>query len=276
MNHLRHDANNDPTSQELSDLSERIDAAKREMDQILRDRKAQIDETDSNRAAAQGHQIDAKMAQIVASNKALVEHIRILKTKYQHDQGTFKIIENEGIRFMKLTQDHRRGEHEVQKPFQSAAMSTRRGQAQSALSNAKDRQEQIDKISQQMEVLLNLFQDMNTLVQEQDVAVQQIEQKTYQAQEDVNQGVVELDQGIVKAKSARRKKWWCLLIVVILIVIIVIVVMVVVVKPIIEESNNKKRSLEYLNLARRSILEGSSSPLLGRSIPPQARRALLG
>jgi hypothetical protein len=58
---------------------------------------------------------------------------------------------------------------------------------------------------------------------------------------------------------------------VIIIIIIVIVIMVVVVKPIIENSNNK-RSLEYLAHARRSILEGVPSK---RSIPSQARGALL-
>jgi syntaxin 1B/2/3 len=92
-------------------------------------------------------------------------------------------------------------------------MSSRRTEAQSALNNARDRQREIEKISEQMEVLLKLFENMNELVQEQEEVVTQIEQKTAAGAADIENGVTQLDTGIEKARSARRKKWWCLLIV---------------------------------------------------------------
>jgi len=288
---------------ELDDLTKRIDQAKNEMDRILAARKELIYAAD-NETLGRSKQIDADVAHLTASNKALVEHIRLLKGKYAHSP-IIRAIENEGNRFQKLTTSHVKEEHAVQgamkqqirrqvdiaygetkseeekdamvntggvQAFQAAMMSSRRGAAQNALNNARDRQQEIEKIGQQMEVLLDLFQNMSALVAQQEEHVTKIAENAEQTHVDMEEGVKQLDTGIEKAKSARRKKWWCLLIVVILIIIIVIVIMVVVVKPIIQESNNNKRSLEYLAHARRSIIEGMPTK---RSFPPQARRALL-
>jgi hypothetical protein len=117
---------------ELEDLVERIDQAKVEMDNILRARSKQLQAVDGD-ALQRAREIDASMARLMASNKALVDHIRLLKTKYRDDPTSLKIIERQGNRFRELTQDHARQEHAVQRDLKQQL----RDQIEVAYGNSK-------------------------------------------------------------------------------------------------------------------------------------------
>lgn len=296
---MQHVGDGEAPQEVLNDLNHQINEAGRMMDQILADRRALIKITDTFEREQASRKVDAEVTHLTAYNKDLVTHIRKLKGKYPNQRE----IKNEGDRFKRLTDQYARNEHAVAGQlkdqirrqvevaygdsltdqekndmvengsavaFQRAVMSSRKGAAQNALNNARERQEEIERIAQQMNVLLELFQNMNEMIVEQEVKVERIQEGAQETHEHIEEGVKQLEVAKEKAKSARRKKWWCLLIVVILIIIIIVVIMVTVVKPIIQGTNNK-RSLEYLAHARRSILEQP----VRRSIPPQARRALL-
>lgn len=286
-------------------ISGQVKDSKQMMANVLQLRRKLIGNIEGD-TTSHKHNIDKAMAEMKAYNKQLVENIQRARGKF----GVGTRIDHEMESLRKNMQEYTEAERQIAgelegqlaaswkiangidandragdemareavrsgaavQIFQNAAMGARRQGARNALSNAQARQQEIQHIAEQMEELLTLFDQMNKLVIEQEAPIEEIVKKTDETREDMNQGVIQLDSGIEKAKSARRKKWWCLLIVVILIVIIVIVIMVVVVKPIIQESNKNKRSLEYLAHSRRNIIEGLASR---RSIPPQARRALL-
>ena len=93
---------------------------------------------------------------------------------------------------------------------QALRSSTRRGLAETTLSNVRNRHTAIQKIEQDMMELAQLFQDMEALVVQQEPAVNQIEQKGEEVNDHVTKANVELDGAVKKARAARRKKWICL------------------------------------------------------------------
>lgn len=111
--------------------------------------------------------------------------------------------------------------------FQQALMnSDRRGQAQSALSNVRQRHAAIQQIEKTMLELQQLFQDLDAIVMEQEPMVQNVEQRAMDTHEHLEQGNVQLDRGIQSARAARKKKWICLGICVAIILVIVIIILI--------------------------------------------------
>jgi len=111
--------------------------------------------------------------------------------------------------------------------FQQALMnSDRRGQAQSALSNVRQRHAAIQQIEKTMLELQQLFQDLDAIVMEQEPMVQNVEQRAMDTHENLEQGNVQLDRGIASARAARKKKWICFGICVAIILVIVIIILI--------------------------------------------------
>lgn len=111
--------------------------------------------------------------------------------------------------------------------FQQALMnSDRRGQAQSALSNVRQRHAAIQQIERTMLELQELFQDLDAIVIQQEPMVQNVEQKAMDTHENLEQGNVQVDRAIVSARAARKKKWICFGICVAIILVIVIIILI--------------------------------------------------
>jgi syntaxin 1B/2/3 len=111
--------------------------------------------------------------------------------------------------------------------FQQALMnSDRRGQAQSALSNVRQRRTDIQQIERTMLELQQLFQDLDAIVVEQGHMVQNVEQEADKTHENLVQGNVQIDRAIASARAARRRKWICLGVGVAIILVILIIIMV--------------------------------------------------
>jgi syntaxin 1B/2/3 len=87
---------------------------------------------------------------------------------------------------------------------------TRRDNAQTTLSANRKRHEGIQKIEQDLILLAQLFQDLDTTVTQQEDAVVNIEQQGEQVEENVAKANVEIDGAITSARAARKKKFWCL------------------------------------------------------------------
>lgn len=104
--------------------------------------------------------------------------------------------------------------------------SDRRGQAQSALSNVRQRHAAIQQIEKTMLELQQLFQDLDAIVMEQEPMVQNVEAKAMDTHENLEQGNVQVDRAIVSARAARKKKWICLGICVAIILVIVIIILI--------------------------------------------------
>jgi SNARE domain len=88
--------------------------------------------------------------------------------------------------------------------------SDRRGQAQSVLQDVNSRSKAIRKLEKDVEVIMQLFQDLEAAVIQQEPAVTQIEQRGEEVTEHVAQANTELTTAVKSAAAARRKKWWCL------------------------------------------------------------------
>lgn len=111
--------------------------------------------------------------------------------------------------------------------FQQALMnSDRRGQAQSALSNVRERNAAIHQIERTMVELQQLMQDLDAIVMEQEPMVQNVEQKAVDTHENLEQGNVQMDRAIDSARAARKKKWICFGICVAIILVIVIIILI--------------------------------------------------
>jgi len=111
---------------------------------------------------------------------------------------------------------------------QALINSDRRGQAASVAETVRQRHREIQKIEEDLTILAQLFQDLETLVVEQEAAVTQIDDKGEEVTQNVGQANTQLDGAIKKARAARRKKWYCLGIALLILIIIVIVVVVAV------------------------------------------------
>lgn len=97
------------------------------------------------------------------------------------------------------------------KIFSSALMqSDRRGEVNIVAEEVSRRHDGIRKIEEQIQELVQLFQDLETLVAEQEHAVTQIEQREDEIVRNIAEGNTELAGAVEKARATRRKKWWCL------------------------------------------------------------------
>lgn len=111
--------------------------------------------------------------------------------------------------------------------FQQALMnSDRRGQAQSTLSNVKQRHDAIQQIERTMIELQQLFQDLDAIVVQQEPMVQNIETKAIETHDNIEAGNVEVGKAVKSARAARKKKWICLGIVVLIILVIVLAIII--------------------------------------------------
>lgn len=111
--------------------------------------------------------------------------------------------------------------------FQQALLnSDRRGQAQSTLSDVRQRHNEIQRIEQTIMELGQLFEDLDRVVMEHEPLIQNIEQKGEEVQQNVEAGVGELDKGVKSARAARKKKWICFWIVIVLIIVVVLIVVI--------------------------------------------------
>jgi syntaxin 1B/2/3 len=111
--------------------------------------------------------------------------------------------------------------------FEQALMnSDRRGQAQSTLSNVRQRHTDIQRIERTILELQQLFQDLDTIVVEQGHMVQNVEQKADNTHEDLVQGNVQIDRAIARARAARRRKWIYLGVCVAVVLVILIIILI--------------------------------------------------
>ncbi|KAK7179399.1 syntaxin 1b 2 3 [Paraphaeosphaeria sporulosa] len=246
----------------------------REVDRALDQLDAQLDnlERASKRAMqstnGSSREVDDLTTQVMTGYRALVTRVKNIKSK--PESGNPRNAPQVGKidrrlkatinRYMNLEKEHRReqeesfkrqyrivnpeaSESEMQEALgsqgegvftQALKESSRRGAAQSTLSNVRERHDAIQKIEQQMVELAQLFTDLDQIVMQQEPLVENIEAKGEEIHENVVQANTEIGGAIEKARSARRKKWWCLLICVIIVIIIAIIVAIVV------SINNKK------------------------------------
>jgi t-SNARE complex subunit (syntaxin) len=86
----------------------------------------------------------------------------------------------------------------------------RRDQAESTLSEVRDRNEAIRQVEQDLIELAQMFQDLDSVVVQQEAAVENIDQRGEDVQQNVEQANVQLDGAINSANAARKKKFWCL------------------------------------------------------------------
>lgn len=167
---------------------------------------------------------------------ALDRRIRKAINSYQQVESQFRkdVQEQQRRQFLIVRPDAT--EQEIQEAtadgadtqiFQQALMnSDRRGQAQSALSNVRQRHAAIQQIERTMLELQQLFQDLDAIVVEQEPMVQNVEQKAMDTNQNLEQGNVQVDRAIVSARAARKKKWICFGICVAIILVIVIIVLI--------------------------------------------------
>ncbi|KAI7180770.1 hypothetical protein KC331_g5951 [Hortaea werneckii] len=114
-----------------------------------------------------------------------------------------------------------------QQIFQQALLNAdRRGQAQSALRNVRERHDAIIKIERSMMELNQLLQDLDAIVVQQEPLVENIESKAEETNTHLEAGNVHVEKAVTSARAARKKKWICLGIVVAVIVVIVIIVLI--------------------------------------------------
>ncbi|KAF2154419.1 t-SNARE [Myriangium duriaei CBS 260.36] len=112
--------------------------------------------------------------------------------------------------------------------FQQALLSAdRRGHAQSALHNVKERHVAIQQIEKTMTELAELIQDLDTIVVLQDPATVDVEDQAEITKQYLEEGNVQLGHAKLKAEAARRKKWICLGISVLIFIVIIIILLIV-------------------------------------------------
>ncbi|RMY82027.1 hypothetical protein D0862_12150 [Hortaea werneckii] len=114
-----------------------------------------------------------------------------------------------------------------QQIFQQALLNAdRRGQAQSALRNVRERHDAIIKIERSMMELNQLLQDLDAIVVQQEPLVENIESKAEETNTHLEAGNVHVEKAVTSARAARKKKWICLGIVVAVIIVIVVIVLI--------------------------------------------------
>ncbi|KAK7205497.1 t-SNARE [Myxozyma melibiosi] len=109
---------------------------------------------------------------------------------------------------------------------QALLSSDRTGQARSALEEARNRHQEIQRIEQTMKEVALLMEQLMEQVEVQGQELEEIDDKQYEVTEQIETGNVHLGKAKDSARAARKKKWICLAIVVVIIIIIVIALLV--------------------------------------------------
>ena len=155
-----------------------------------------------------------------AQVEALDRRIRKAINSYQQVESAFRKDVQEQQRRQYLIVRPEATESEIREAtesngdvqiFQQALLqSDRRGQAQSTLSNVKQRHDAIQQIERTMMELQQLFQDLDQIVVMQEPLVQNIEQRTEETNTQLEHANVDLGHGVQSARAARKKKFICL------------------------------------------------------------------
>lgn len=81
------------------------------------------------------------------------------------------------------------------------------------------RQNEMQKIEQQIIEIAAMFQDLDTLVIQQEPIVQRAEEQTEITNQHLQKGNEQVGVANEHARRRRRLKWWCLLICVIIVIL---------------------------------------------------------
>ncbi|KAJ2840478.1 hypothetical protein J3B02_006224, partial [Coemansia erecta] len=105
----------------------------------------------------------------------------------------------------------------------SGLTDAKRQEAKRVLSNARERQGQIENIEKSIMQLAEMFQEVSEMVHQQQEQIDNIEAAVEETHIDIQEGIKETDKAIVQRKKSRKKCWWLILLLIILLVIIGVV-----------------------------------------------------
>jgi len=161
-----------------------------------------------------------------ASNPRNQAQVEALDRRIRRSINAFQQTESQ---FRREVQEQQRRQYLIVRPDateQALMNADRRGQAQSALRNVRERHDAIIKIERSMMELNQLLQDLDAIVVQQEPLVENIESKAEETNTHLEAGNVHVEKAVTSARAARKKKWICLGIVVAVIVVIVIIVLI--------------------------------------------------
>ncbi|KAI9010134.1 t-SNARE [Hyaloraphidium curvatum] len=107
--------------------------------------------------------------------------------------------------------------------FSQDILTSKVSDATSALQEAKVRHDDIQKIEQSIEELVQLFQDMSLLLDTQQEMVNTIEAQVENTAQYVEEGSKQVEQAIEYRKKSRRRWWWICGCVVVLVIVLALV-----------------------------------------------------
>jgi len=247
---------------ECREIDKGIDRIQGNLDQLRRIQDVSVRDTNTDPKSTTNRDLDALNADTITLYRSFVSRMKVIKSNPESGNprnsaqvgrvdrrlkdmiNAYQQVERD---YRRKVQESRERSYRIVRPDASDAevreameepansqifsqalySSDRRGQAQSALENVRDRHKAIEDIEKTMIQLAGLFQDLEASVVMQEPAVTQIEQKGEEVNDNVGKANVEIDGAISKARSRNRKKWWCLLIILLIIIIVVVVVVVV-------------------------------------------------
>ncbi|KAI8854026.1 t-SNARE, partial [Chytridium lagenaria] len=108
--------------------------------------------------------------------------------------------------------------------FAQQLLSSRVADQRRLLNDVQNRHNEMQKIEQSLEELLNLFQEMEALIDSQQDMINNIEVHAETAVINLEEGSKEMSKAITYRKSTRKKMWWIIVIVLVLLAVIAFVV----------------------------------------------------
>lgn len=240
---------------ECQEVQRAIDDLEKELSQLQRAQRGFVSGT-----GASNRDIDAMSAEIMSGYRAMADRVRRIKSRpeagqtqnapqvnaldrrikkainqFQQQESAFRhdVQEQQKRQYLIVNPNATEAElREVSEAggdvqiFQQALMqSDRRGQAQTALGNVRQRHDAIQQIEKTMMELAQLFQDLDAMVVEQEPMIEQAEKKADDTRVHMESGVVELGGAVNSARAARRKKWYCLGISILILIIVIAIVL---------------------------------------------------
>lgn len=185
--------------------------------------------------------IENEFAKIMSGHKKVVQDFRQLKMEFKREHSQFKQgetnLRNTTLRFQRCRRDYMEktkgqrmrqlqlvypnvderqldemAEHGVSDNMMEMAMKDRHrnAAAEGALSNVKNRHEQIAQIERQVQEVAQLMEQLNAVVEEQEVFVHKAEENAVETTENLDKGNDEILVATNSARGARKKKWICL------------------------------------------------------------------
>lgn len=97
-------------------------------------------------------------------------------------------------------------------------------EAERALSDIRDRHEDIQRLEESLKELHGMFVDMSVLVQEQGEMIDRIEYSVGRSSNYVEEAKKKVKEALHYQQAARKKKWCCLVMLTVTIVVIIVVV----------------------------------------------------